>query len=57
VGAIERGVVRHEDCQFCFACVDKCPHGALTVVDTWASSALPSHAPERAAAPDQQEAP
>ena len=39
VGAVERGVVRHEDCQFCLACVDKCPHGTLTVVDTWAARA------------------
>jgi polyferredoxin len=39
VGAIEHGVVRHEDCQLCFACVDKCPNGVLTVVDTWAAAA------------------
>ncbi|MBI5479761.1 MAG: 4Fe-4S binding protein [Deltaproteobacteria bacterium] len=48
VGAVERGVVRHEDCQFCFACVDQCPHGTLTVVDTWVGRA---RADGRAGAP------
>ena len=35
VGAIQNGKVRLADCQFCMACVDKCPKGALEVVDVW----------------------
>lgn len=35
VGAIRKGKVSTADCQFCMACVDKCPRGALEVVDVW----------------------
>jgi len=35
VGAIRKGKVSTADCQFCMACVDKCPKGALEVVDVW----------------------
>lgn len=35
VGAIQEGRVRLDQCQFCMACVDRCPHGRLKVVDTW----------------------
>ena len=35
VGAIERGRVRLEDCQFCLACVDRCPHRGLEIKDVW----------------------
>jgi polyferredoxin len=35
VGAIQNGKVSLADCQFCMACVDKCPKGALEVVDVW----------------------
>lgn len=35
VGAIRNGKVSTADCQFCMACVDKCPKGALEVVDVW----------------------
>ena len=35
VGAIRNGKVSLADCQFCMACVDKCPKGALEVVDVW----------------------
>ena len=35
VGAIQNGKVNLADCQFCMACVDKCPQGALEVVDVW----------------------
>lgn len=35
VAAIENGLVRHQDCQLCYACVDRCPNGALEVVDVW----------------------
>jgi polyferredoxin len=35
VGAIERGRVRLENCQFCLACVDRCPQGGLEIKDVW----------------------
>jgi len=35
VDAIKNGKVSLADCQFCMACVDKCPQGALEVVDVW----------------------
>lgn len=35
VEAIRNGEVRTADCQFCMACVDGCPQGALEVVDVW----------------------
>ncbi|MBI4820337.1 MAG: 4Fe-4S binding protein [Deltaproteobacteria bacterium] len=35
VGAIDRGVIRIEHCQFCLACVDHCPTSAFQIVDTW----------------------
>ena len=36
VGAIEKGVIRISNCQFCHACVDHCSTSALKVVDVWA---------------------
>jgi len=36
VGAIEKGVIRTEHCQFCHSCVDHCESSALSVVDVWA---------------------
>lgn len=38
VEAIETGVVRAEDCQLCYACIDRCPSGAIEVVDLWRSN-------------------
>ena len=35
VGAVQAGQVRIDACQFCMACVDKCPEGSLEVVDAW----------------------
>ena len=35
VAAIEDGVVNPEHCQFCYACIDKCPTKALVVEDRW----------------------
>jgi len=35
VGAVRAGQVRVDACQFCMACVDRCPQGSLEVVDTW----------------------
>ncbi len=39
VGAIEGGVVHTDSCQLCYACVDRCPTGALVVEDRWAANA------------------
>jgi polyferredoxin len=35
VDAIQNGKVEISQCQFCMACVDRCPQGALEVVDVW----------------------
>jgi len=35
VGAIDASGIRTELCQFCYACVDRCPQGAFEVVDVW----------------------
>ncbi len=35
VEAVARGEVRRAQCQFCLACVDRCPEKALEVVDDW----------------------
>jgi polyferredoxin len=35
VAAIDKGVVRLDQCQFCYSCVDHCPNGGLRVVDMW----------------------
>jgi polyferredoxin len=35
VGAVKSGRIRVEQCQFCYACVDRCPSSALAVVDVW----------------------
>ena len=35
VAAIEKGVIRLSNCQFCHACVDHCSTSALKVVDVW----------------------
>jgi ferredoxin len=35
VEAIDKGVVRLDQCQFCYSCVDHCPNGGLRVVDMW----------------------
>jgi formate hydrogenlyase subunit 6/NADH:ubiquinone oxidoreductase subunit I len=57
VGAIEKGVIRISNCQFCHACVDHCSTSALKVVDVWsiraskeselpkAKGSLPSESP------------
>jgi polyferredoxin len=42
VGAIDSGGVRVEHCQFCYACVDRCPRGACEVVDVWQDQELVS---------------
>ncbi|MGC4115063.1 MAG: 4Fe-4S binding protein [Myxococcales bacterium] len=49
VGAIAKGRIRAEHCQFCYACVDSCPSKAFEVVDVW-SSATP-RSPAAAALP------
>lgn len=41
-GAIQKGVIRIEHCQFCLSCVDSCPTSAFEIVDTWKQ---PSRAP------------
>ncbi|HUU01837.1 MAG TPA: 4Fe-4S binding protein [Myxococcota bacterium] len=35
VGAIHAGRVEISECQFCLACIDKCPSNAIKVVDVW----------------------
>jgi formate hydrogenlyase subunit 6/NADH:ubiquinone oxidoreductase subunit I len=53
VGAIDKGTIRTEHCQFCYSCVDHCPKGAFDVVDVWRlaakRSAKAEPAPETAA--------
>ena len=39
VDAIVEGRVQIKECQFCLACVDRCPKGALNVVDLWRRAA------------------
>lgn len=50
VAAIENGVVRLDQCQFCYSCVDRCPNGGVRVVDMWSQqgekSALPANKAE-----------
>jgi len=48
VGAIEKGRVRAEHCQLCYACVDSCPNQAFEVVDVWQPAPLsPATSPAR----------
>ncbi len=35
VGAVKKGNVSTEHCQFCFACVDICPNHSIEIVDDW----------------------
>ncbi len=35
VDAVQAGDIKVEQCQFCMACVDRCPKGNLEVVDVW----------------------
>jgi polyferredoxin len=56
VAAIEHGVVRAEHCQFCYACVDHCEAGALSVVDVWALRATAA-APSATPSPKPSESP
>jgi polyferredoxin len=39
VGAIDKGLIRVEHCQFCHSCIDHCENSALSVVDVWAARA------------------
>lgn len=41
VGAMAPDELRHQHCQFCFACVDICPEDALEVVDVWQQEESP----------------
>jgi polyferredoxin len=49
VAAIKNGVVRLDQCQFCYSCVDHCPNGGLRVVDMWNQQAEKSAAPAKKA--------
>lgn len=54
VQAVERGQVRVDQCQLCYACVDGCPKAALSLEDTWkaptpSAAAKPLAPPSRAA--------
>lgn len=47
VAAIEKGVIRIANCQFCYACVDHCSASALKVADVWSiRSAKESEQPQ-----------
>ncbi|MBI3178168.1 MAG: 4Fe-4S binding protein, partial [Deltaproteobacteria bacterium] len=37
-GAVDKGLIRIEHCQFCLSCVDHCPTSAFRIVDTWKQS-------------------
>lgn len=41
VGAIHAGQVEVSECQFCLACIDKCPNDALKIVDVWREKKKP----------------
>jgi polyferredoxin len=45
VAAIKNGVVRLDQCQFCYSCVDHCPNGGLRVVDMWSQQSEKSAVP------------
>ena len=49
VAAIKNGVVRLDQCQFCYSCVDHCPNGGLRVVDMWSQQGEKSAVPARKA--------
>jgi polyferredoxin len=53
VGAIDRGAVRVEDCQLCYACVDTCPTHAIELVDRWQGEAQTRTGRPAKAAPGQ----
>jgi formate hydrogenlyase subunit 6/NADH:ubiquinone oxidoreductase subunit I len=48
VAAIEKGVIRISNCQFCHACVDHCSTSALKVVDVWSIRATDESKPPQA---------
>jgi polyferredoxin len=48
VAAIEKGVIRIANCQFCHACVDHCSSSALKVVDVWSIRASQESKPSQA---------
>jgi len=45
VAAIKNGVVRLDQCQFCYSCVDHCPNGGLRVVDMWSQESEKMRSP------------
>jgi polyferredoxin len=57
VEAIDHGVIRTEHCQFCYACVDRCPNAGLNVVDVWAERVGRGKAPAPAEMPQPRESP
>jgi len=48
VDAVVAGQVRVDACQFCMACVDRCPESNLDVVDTWRREESPRGNPDSA---------
>ena len=57
VGAIDKGVIRVEHCQFCYACIDHCEKTALSVVDVWAARAAAKQDAAPAEPPRASESP
>jgi polyferredoxin len=57
VAAIEKGVIRIDNCQFCHACVDHCANSALKVVDVWQLHGKQVAKPQAAKAPIPGERP
>ncbi|HJX62872.1 MAG TPA: 4Fe-4S binding protein [Polyangia bacterium] len=49
VEAIKKGVIRLDQCQFCYSCVDHCPNGGLRVVDMWSQQDEKSAVPAKKA--------
>lgn len=47
VKAVDKGAVRLDRCQLCYACVDNCPQDALSIEDIWKKATQQSPLPQK----------